>query len=95
MYVCMYVYESIDLPGNFSHTYNLYVAILESCKHVGVCYIMYVCMYVCMQERLRKKKKMKAIKSKNRLITKEVEVTAVQQTWKKFVTKVPSTVCHP
>eukprot|EP00597_Dinobryon_sp_UTEXLB2267_P004382 CAMPEP_0170075320 /NCGR_PEP_ID=MMETSP0019_2-20121128/12471_1 /TAXON_ID=98059 /ORGANISM="Dinobryon sp., Strain UTEXLB2267" /LENGTH=321 /DNA_ID=CAMNT_0010286199 /DNA_START=1003 /DNA_END=1965 /DNA_ORIENTATION=+ len=39
------------------------------------------------EEKLRKKKKMKAIKSKNRLITKEVEVTAVQQTWQKFVTK--------
>ena len=45
-------------------------------------------LFEMLQEKMRKKKKLKAIKSKNRLITKEVEVTAVQQTWKKFVTKV-------
>lgn len=39
------------------------------------------------EEKNRKKKKLKAIKSKNRLITKEVEVAAVQQTWQKFVNK--------
>lgn len=38
-------------------------------------------------ERERKKKRIKAIKSKNRLATKEAEVSAVQNTWKSFVNK--------
>jgi hypothetical protein len=40
------------------------------------------------QEKLRKRKKVKAIKSKNRIVTKEAEVAAVQHSWQKFVTKV-------
>jgi survival of motor neuron-related-splicing factor 30 len=39
------------------------------------------------EDKARKRKKIKAIKSKNRLFTKEAEITAVQQTWQKFVTK--------
>ena len=40
------------------------------------------------EEKLRKKKKLKAIKSKNRLISQEIEVQQVQQNWQKFVNKV-------
>lgn len=40
------------------------------------------------EEKLRKKKKLKAIKSKNRFISKEIEVQQVQQSWQKFVHKV-------
>ena len=43
-----------------------------------------------MQEKMRKKKKIKAIKNKNRIVTKEVEVAAVQHNWQKFVNKVRS-----
>ena len=39
------------------------------------------------EDKARKRKKIKAIKSKNRLFTKEAEITAVQQTWQKFVSK--------
>lgn len=39
------------------------------------------------EDKARKRKKIKAIKSKNRLFTKEAEITAVQQTWQTFVTK--------
>lgn len=39
------------------------------------------------EEKAKKKKKLKAIKSKNRLISKEAEIVAVQQTWQKFVSK--------
>jgi hypothetical protein len=37
---------------------------------------------------MRKKKKIKAIKAKNKSITVEAEITATQQTWKNFVQKV-------
>lgn len=40
------------------------------------------------EEKLRKRKKLKAIKSKNRLISQEIEVQQVQQSWQKFVNKV-------
>lgn len=43
---------------------------------------------MCIQEKLRKKKRIKAIKSKNRFVTKEVEVAAVKKNWQSFVTKV-------
>ena len=63
---------------------------------------MYLCSSPCaaatvaaIQEKQRKKKKIKAIKSRNRLVTKEIEVSAVQQTWKKFVTKVSDNVVLP
>lgn len=39
------------------------------------------------EEKIRKKKKIKAIKSKNRLISKDVEVQEVQKTWQNFVNK--------
>jgi survival-of-motor-neuron-related-splicing factor 30 len=39
------------------------------------------------EEKAKKKKKLKAIKSKNRLISKEADIVAVQQTWQKFVSK--------
>jgi hypothetical protein len=44
--------------------------------------------FLCSQEKQRKKKKIKIIKNKNRLVTQEVEVAQVQQSWQKFVTKV-------
>ena len=37
------------------------------------------------EEKLRKQKKIKSIKNKNRIITKESEGAAVQQSWQKFV----------
>ena len=40
------------------------------------------------EEKLRKKKKIKAIKNKNRVVVQELEVANVQNNWKKFVTKV-------
>jgi len=39
------------------------------------------------EEKNRKRKKIKAIKSKNRIIAKETEQTVVQQSWQKFVAK--------
>jgi survival-of-motor-neuron-related-splicing factor 30 len=39
------------------------------------------------EDKARKRKKIKAIKSKNRLFTKDAEITAVQNTWQKFVSK--------
>lgn len=44
--------------------------------------------FFCIQEKQRKKKKLKAIKNKNRVIEQELEVAQVQTTWKKFVDKV-------
>ncbi len=46
------------------------------------------------QEKERKRKRLKAIKNKNRLIQQEEEVAQVQQTWKKFVEKVTSYALH-
>jgi len=40
------------------------------------------------EEKLRKKKKIKAIKSRNRLISKGNEQTEVKNTWQKFIKKV-------
>jgi hypothetical protein len=45
------------------------------------------------QEKNRKKKKIKAIKNKNRIATIDNEVTAVQTTWQNFVTKVGYLLC--
>lgn len=39
------------------------------------------------EEKNRKKKKLKAIKSTNRIKTQEIEVTATQKTWQSFVNK--------
>jgi survival of motor neuron-related-splicing factor 30 len=39
------------------------------------------------QEKQRKRKKLKVIKNKNRLIQQEEDSKKVQQTWKKFVDK--------
>lgn len=44
--------------------------------------------WVWVQEKLRKKKRIKAIKSHNRAITKEVEMEKTQNSWKSFVNKV-------
>jgi survival of motor neuron-related-splicing factor 30 len=44
-------------------------------------------MALSFQEKARKRKRIKAIKSKNRMITKEMELNAVQQTWQSFVSK--------
>jgi survival-of-motor-neuron-related-splicing factor 30 len=43
---------------------------------------------VVLQEKQRKKKRIKAIKSKNRIVTIEAEASAVATGWKKFVNKV-------
>ena len=39
------------------------------------------------KEKNKKRKRLKAIKSKNRVISKETEQAAVQQSWQKFVQK--------
>lgn len=41
-----------------------------------------------MQEKARKKKKIKAIKSKNKERTAIAQINETQQTWKSFVAKV-------
>ena len=40
------------------------------------------------QEKARKKKKIKAIKLKNKSVIQEVEATAAQSSWQKFMNKV-------
>jgi hypothetical protein len=53
------------------------------------------CWLVCdSQQKLKKKKKIKAIKGKARLQTQEAEQSAVQNTWKAFVTKVSGIFCY-
>ena len=47
------------------------------------------------QEKIRKKKKIKAIKAKNKSITVDAEITATQQTWKNFVHKVLKLCTYP
>jgi survival of motor neuron-related-splicing factor 30 len=39
------------------------------------------------EEKLRKKKKLKAIKNHNRNVSRELEMQETQQSWKKFINK--------
>ena len=70
----------------YSHVYCAPYTLYSCCVyHILIDSYTTVCP---IQEKQRKKKRIKAIKSKNRLITKDLEVAAVQTNWKKFVSKV-------
>ena len=76
---CTYkcIYSHVHCAPYTLYSWSLYHILIDS----------YTTVYH-IQEKQRKKKRIKAIKSKNRLITKDLEVAAVQTNWKKFVTKV-------